>query len=40
MKITISDEKLSNLAPLIAFGVLSTTYGVAIYYVLPLSLLA
>jgi hypothetical protein len=40
MKITITDEKLSNLAPLIAFGLLSTTYGVAIYYVLPLSLLA
>ena len=40
MKITITDEKLSNLAPLICFGVLSTVYGASIYYILPLSLLS
>jgi len=40
MKITVTDEKLSNMAPLICFGVLSVTYGASIYYILPLSLLS
>ena len=40
VKITISSEKVADLTPMIAFGVISVLFGVSIYYFLPLSLLS
>jgi hypothetical protein len=36
----VTSDKASDLVPLIAFGLMAVSYGVTIYYCLPLSLLS